>query len=140
MALPLDDTISLDQAGHLADHQTIAQVLNSAFTFVSVSSPGVSEVLAFVPAAVVHYRLPLDSASCAITFSGAVDLQPSVLVLEVRQDATGSRLLTWPAAVKWPNGLAPTLSTVANARDRLEFTTRDGGATVDGVMVGAGFA
>lgn len=28
MALPLDDTISGGQAGHIADHQTIAAVLN----------------------------------------------------------------------------------------------------------------
>jgi len=33
------------------------------------------------------------------------------------QDATGSRTVTWPAAVLWPGGTAPTLSTGANAVD-----------------------
>jgi hypothetical protein len=38
------------------------------------------------------------------------------------QDATGSRTVTWPANVKWPNGgTAPTLSTAANSIDIVAF-------------------
>lgn len=37
------------------------------------------------------------------------------------QDATGSRTATWPVAVKWPGGTAPTLSTAANAIDIISF-------------------
>ena len=33
------------------------------------------------------------------------------------QDATGSRIVTWPAGIFWAGGTIPTLSTAANARD-----------------------
>lgn len=38
-------------------------------------------------------------------------------VLRLVQDGTGSRTVTWPAAVKWEGGTAPTLSTAASAID-----------------------
>ena len=41
--------------------------------------------------------------------------------LRVIQDATGSRTVTWPAAVKWPGGTAPTLTTDASAIDIITF-------------------
>jgi len=37
--------------------------------------------------------------------------------LNVIQDATGSRTLTWNSVFKWIGGTAPTLSTAANAKD-----------------------
>lgn len=42
---------------------------------------------------------------------------PCNLILKVVQDATGSRTITWPSAVKWPGGTAPTLTTTASATD-----------------------
>lgn len=33
------------------------------------------------------------------------------VVISVKQDGTGSRLVTWPSTVKWAAGTAPTLST-----------------------------
>lgn len=44
----------------------------------------------------------------------------------------GSAAITWPASVKWPSGLVPSL-TVAG-RDVLVFISVDGGATWDGVV------
>jgi len=41
--------------------------------------------------------------------------------LVLKQDGTGSRLATWPAAVLWPDGTAPTLSTGANDIDIVSF-------------------
>lgn len=41
--------------------------------------------------------------------------------LTVVQDATGSRTITWGSAFKFPGGVAPTLSTAANAVDELIF-------------------
>lgn len=38
-------------------------------------------------------------------------------VLTLIQDGTGSRLVTWPAAIKWPGNTAPTLTTTAAGRD-----------------------
>jgi hypothetical protein len=39
------------------------------------------------------------------------------VMLIVKQDATGGHTVTWPAAVKWPGGIAPTLTSAANAID-----------------------
>lgn len=46
-------------------------------------------------------------------------------VLEVIQDATGSRTLTWPAAFNWGSAGAPTLSTGANKVDIVTLYCRD---------------
>lgn len=40
------------------------------------------------------------------------------------QDATGSRTLSWSSNWDWSNGNAPTLSTAANAVDRVDFIVR----------------
>ena len=40
----------------------------------------------------------------------------------LKQDATGSRTMTWPAAFDWPGGTVPALSTAANAVDLLVAT------------------
>jgi hypothetical protein len=41
--------------------------------------------------------------------------------LNVIQDATGSRTMTWNAVFKWTGGTAPTLSTAASAKDFFVF-------------------
>lgn len=41
--------------------------------------------------------------------------------LEVVQDGTGSRLITWPASVKWSAGAAPTLTTGVTKIDIISF-------------------
>lgn len=45
-----------------------------------------------------------------------------LVFLEIKQDATGSRTLTWPANVAWgTNGTAPTLTTTAAHTDVFWF-------------------
>ena len=47
---------------------------------------------------------------------------PCNLILWMKQDATGGRIVTsWPADVKWPGGTAPTLSTAGSAIDIISF-------------------
>ena len=75
------------------------------------------------------------NASCAFTFSnptGSGAVCSFTMVLS--QDGTGSRTATWPSAVVWQSGTAPTLSTAANAVDVLSFVTYDGGGTWFGFM------
>jgi hypothetical protein len=43
------------------------------------------------------------------------------IILEVNQDGTGSRTLTWNSVFKWPGGIAPTLTTAASAKDVFSF-------------------
>lgn len=60
--------------------------------------------------------------------------------LILKQDATGGRTITFPASVKWSNGVVPSLSTAANACDVLTFLTVNGGTTWCGFLSGVNFA
>jgi hypothetical protein len=65
------------------------------------------------------------------TFSNPIASPASIgFVLELING--GSAALTWPAAVKWPGGTAPTLT--ASGVDVLTFITDDGGTTWRGVV------
>ena len=59
------------------------------------------------------------SANCTFTFTAPTG--PTNLLLKMTQDGTGSRTVTWPAAVKWPQGIDPTLSTGAGDIDIVTF-------------------
>lgn len=49
--------------------------------------------------------------------------------LVLANDATPSRTITWPPAVKWPNATVPTRTTTANKIDVYTFFTYDAGTT-----------
>jgi len=57
--------------------------------------------------------------NCTYTFTAPNG--PCNVVLKLVQDATGSRTATWPATVKWPAGVAPTLTSAAGATDIVSF-------------------
>lgn len=66
-----------------------------------------------------------------VTFSD-VAVGESIKVL-VCQDSSGSRTVTtWPAAVRWASGFAPTLTTTANKCDVISFFTATSTATIYG--------
>jgi hypothetical protein len=79
-------------------------------------------------------------ADCTITFTGATNAKSCSFELVLTQDGTGSRTVTWPGSVKWAGGTPPTLSTAADAVDRLVFSSVDGGTTWYGNVVGLGYA
>ena len=88
----------------------------------TVSASGAAQTLADPTVASVTYMTL--TANCTLTFPSAVRGKSLTLVL--LQDATGSRLVTFPAAVKWPGAVAPTLSTAAGKVDYLAFVCADG--------------
>ncbi len=55
------------------------------------------------------------------TFVFTAPTNPCNILLVLKQDSTGSRTVTWPSAVKWPGGTAPTLTTAANSIDIIAF-------------------
>lgn len=59
------------------------------------------------------------TGNCTFTFTAPPG--PCNLTLKLVQDATGSRLVTWPAAVKWSGGTPPTLTTTASRIDIISF-------------------
>lgn len=60
------------------------------------------------------------TGNCTFTFPTATSGKSFILLL--RQDGTGSRTVTWPAAVKWPGGTAPTITATASRLDKYIFT------------------
>lgn len=73
--------------------------------------------------------------NCTFTFSNPTT--GGVYILELAQDATGSRTVTWPAAVHWSGGTAPTLTTTASKVDI--FTFYYNGATYFAVTSGLNY-
>lgn len=64
------------------------------------------------------------TGNCALTFPTPVAGQSLTVCL--KQDATGSRTVTWGSSVIWPGGTAPTLTTTALAQDIFTFVCLDG--------------
>ncbi len=60
------------------------------------------------------------TGNCTFTFPTATAGRSFILLL--KQDGTGSRTVTWPAAVKWPGGTAPTITSTASKADKYIFT------------------
>lgn len=88
----------------------------------AVAASGAAQTLPDVFAATAH-RLVL-TANCTLTFPAAA--AGKSFKVSLVQDATGSRTVTWPGAIKWVGGVAPTLTTTATKLDLLEFTCLDG--------------
>lgn len=59
------------------------------------------------------------TGNCTFTFTAPPG--PCNLVLKLVQDGTGSRTVTWPAAVHWSGASAPTLTTTASRVDIIVF-------------------
>ena len=78
------------------------------------------------------FSATLDQA-CTFTFSDPpASGDFGCFVLELTNG--GAFVITWPAAVDWPGGLAPSLT--AAGVDQLAFTTRDAGTTWFGFVAG----
>jgi len=60
------------------------------------------------------------TGNCTFTFPTATVGQSFMMFL--KQDATGSRTVTWPAAVQWPSSIAPTITATASKGDKFVFT------------------
>jgi hypothetical protein len=61
------------------------------------------------------------TGNCTFTFPTAAAGKSFILLL--KQDGTGSRTATWPSAVKWPAGTAPTITSTASKLDKYIFTS-----------------
>jgi len=62
----------------------------------------------------------LLNANCTLTFSKANGAHAS-LGLIIQQDQVGSRSITWPTNVFWPNRIAPSLSTAPASFNFFKF-------------------
>jgi hypothetical protein len=77
-----------------------------------------------------YFTLAATAAMTSFTFSGLPSAgQAETTMIAITQDATGSRVATFPASFKWAGGTVGILSTAANSKDLLALTTFDQGAT-----------
>jgi hypothetical protein len=91
-------------------------------------------------ASTADYQVFRLTGNTTVTIAGApASGTLGFVTVELVQDGTGSRTVTWPASVKWPGGAAPVLSPGANKVDMVQLTTRDGGTTWLGSLVGVDF-
>lgn len=70
-----------------------------------------------------------------ITIAVSNETVGQCFLVEITQDATGSRTVTWFSTIKWAGGSAPTLTTTASKRDTFGFRVT-GTDTYDGFIVG----
>ena len=77
-----------------------------------------------------------ETLTGAVTFtvSGFTVGAAQEITVILRQDATGGRVVTWPTAVKWSGGTAPTFVTTASTITVVHLVSDDGGATVIGFI------
>lgn len=99
----------------------LVTISSSEDTVNTVAASGAAVTLPAMQTAAAH-DVTL-TAPCTLTFPAASAGASFTLVL--RQDATGGRVVTWPA-VKWPGGAAPTITPTASAVDVIQFYCANG--------------
>lgn len=97
-----------------------------------VTASSAAAVIDFDLALGNHFQVTLTESITTVTFSNVpVTGYKRPITIEFLQDATGSWAVSgWPAAVKWPGGTAPTITTAIGAFDVIEGFTLDGGTTI----------
>ena len=89
---------------------------NSASNEVANSASGAAATVDFTQGP--NQKVTLSANS---TFTFVAPTYPGAVRIKLVQDATGSRTVTWPSAVKWVGGSAPTLTTTAAHIDLISF-------------------
>jgi hypothetical protein len=79
-----------------------------------------------------HQRITLTGNQTGITYSnGPAANESKTVTIDLVQDGTGNRTMSWPAALKWAGNVECTLSTGANDIDRVAIeAVNDGSSTV----------
>ena len=86
------------------------------------------------------YNVTLDSNITTITLTNlpASSSQMIGFSLVFTADGTG-RSVVWPVSFKWPNGVAPTISSVNGKKDIFTFVSFDSGTNWQGIIVGTNY-
>jgi hypothetical protein len=111
----------------LANNFLVAPALKSYSEFISNTTVSSGTTILDLSTS-NFFNLTLNS-STALTFSNAPSGRVVYFTIVAKQDATGSRAITWPGSAKYAGGLAPPQTTTANAVDVWNVLTYDGGST-----------
>lgn len=138
---------------------TASQIITSGITACNITASSITSQVAstpikfndahyvseatYIPDAAATATLDVSQASIHkitmpagnITIAVSNETNGQCFIVEITQDATGSRTVTWFSTIKWAGGSAPTLTTTANKRDTFGFRVT-GTDTYDGFIVG----
>ena len=84
------------------------------------------------------FNVALNANVTTLTFSGVPVAHTTLITLALTADGT-PRVVTWPASVKWPLGIAPTLTSAAGKIDILTFVTFNQGVSWLAAVAGQGY-
>lgn len=100
----------------------------------------ISGTLTLVPGGGNYIRVRMTGNITTVNFTAGSNIYSNVIWLTLIQDGTGGWTVTWPASVKWPGGVAPTLTAAANGVDRIFLESFDAGTTWYANTIGLAFA
>lgn len=138
-------TDPLSSPSHSTVHDDTADAVEALETYATQGLNGGREVVSTVAAAGTTETLNLANGNVfditldepvTFTFSGSTSGKACSFTLILRQDATGTNTVTWPASVDWAGGTAPTVTTTGNAVDIYTFLTVNNGTTWYGFQAG----
>ena len=115
MDFVVDDTTKLPLAGGTITGPLVINDSVAVEITAATSSTGIT--LDF--GASCHHSVTLAHNTAFADPSNEVVGQSGSII--ITQDGTGSRTASWNSAFKWAGGTAPTLSTAANAVDRIDY-------------------
>ena len=111
-----DGTVAMAAAFEMAGYQLRQAALRDTREVEVVQAAATGALNLDLAAGNVHV-LEL-SGNVTLSFANAPAAGVALaLTVVLEQDATGGRLVTWPAGVRWPGGTPPTLSAAASAID-----------------------
>jgi hypothetical protein len=135
--LTAESAIVADQSGNVTLPgallgNVLMQGQSSAVT--SVNANNASTPLTLSPNAVFDVAATL---STTFTFASCPNNAGYMyqFIVRFKQDATGGRVPTFPAAVKWPGGTQPTETATANNCTIYGFMTFNGGTSYEGFVI-----
>lgn len=87
-----------------------------------------------------HAEIDLTEDVTTLTISNPpASGKVGMMMIDFKQDGTGGWAVTFPSAIKWAGGTAPTITTTANRTDTVTIRTKDGGTTYQGFVSGQDF-
>jgi hypothetical protein len=117
-------------AGNGIDLDTVSDTIvikESGMSSVLGAVSGASYDMTFVNDSALELTLNQNATLNVVgTYQMGKKYEATIVLL---QDGVGNRLVTWPGNIRWPGGVAPVLSTGANAVDIIEMFTINGGTT-----------
>jgi len=132
--------VNVTATGDVITDEIIAK---TADTPVKVTNGAYTVPIAYTPDAAGTATLDVSNSNLHtitmpagnITIAISQETTGQIFLVEITQDGTGSRLVTWFAGISWAGQSAPTLTTTASRKDTFAFrcTAAD---TYDGYVVG----